>query len=237
MRRIFVLLYALFLALLSTGALAQTSDLHDRLAACAACHGEHGEGKRGADYYPHLASKPAGYLFDQLQGFRDGRRVYPQMVSLVQYLDDAYMRDIADYYAAQPPRLRAADNAATSLRAAMQTRAEQLVRHGDAAAGVPACSACHGTDLTGLEPGIPALIGLPADYIVAQLGGWQNGVRHSTAPDCMANIAGKLSSENIIAVAAWLSQQSFADARRPAAAGSFVPPLACGNLPFAQAAP
>ena len=216
---------------------AQSPDLHDRLAACAACHGEHGEGKRGAEYYPHLAGKPAGYLFDQLQGFRDGRRVYPQMVSLVQYLDDAYFHDIADYYAAQTPRLRAADNVATSLSAAMQARAEQLVQHGDAAAGMPACSACHGADLTGLEPGIPALVGLPADYIVAQLGGWQNGVRHSTAPDCMANIAGKLSSENIIAVAAWLSQQSFADVRRPAAAGTFVPPLACGHLPFAQAAP
>jgi cytochrome c553 len=151
---------------------AQAPDLHDRFAACAACHGEHGEGKRGAQYYSHLAGKPAGYLFDQRQGFHDGRHVYPQMVSLVQNLDDAYMRDIADYYATQPPRLRAADNAAISLSAAMQARAKQLVRHGDVAAGVPACSACQGTDLTGLELGIPVLVGLPADYIVAQLGGW-----------------------------------------------------------------
>ena len=52
----------------------------ERLAACAACHGARGEGAPGAEYYPHLAGKPAGYLFAQMQGFRDGRRHYPQMV-------------------------------------------------------------------------------------------------------------------------------------------------------------
>ena len=73
-------------------------DMHERLAACAACHGEQGQGIRGAEYFPHLAGKPSGYLLEQLQGFRDGRRANTQMTWLVQYLDDAYMKEIADYY-------------------------------------------------------------------------------------------------------------------------------------------
>ena len=60
----------------------QTSDdgtLEERLAACANCHGKHGEGVTGSQYYPHLAGKPAGYLFAQMQAYRDGRRTNAQM--------------------------------------------------------------------------------------------------------------------------------------------------------------
>ncbi len=89
-----------------------TDGMAERLAACAACHGRHGEGVQGAQYVPHLAGKPAGYLFEQLQGFRDGRRVNAQMSWLVQFSDDAWLHEIADYYAALPPRPRAADTGA-----------------------------------------------------------------------------------------------------------------------------
>ena len=43
-----------------------------RLLACAACHGEQGQGTDN-DYFPRLAGKPAGYLMNQLVAFRDGR--------------------------------------------------------------------------------------------------------------------------------------------------------------------
>lgn len=212
-------------------------DIVERLAACAVCHGARGEGAPGSEYYPHLAGKPAGYLLEQLQGFRDGRRVSPQMTWLVQFMDDDWMRQIAAFYAAQPPRTRAADTGAAALTDILRTRAEALVRQGDANAGVPACTACHGSDLAGAEPGVPALVGLPADYIVAQLGGWREGVRRGVAPDCMADVANKLTPENIRAVAVWLSQQSHEEGRRPAPPGSVVPPVACGSLPHQGAAP
>lgn len=207
------------------------------LAACAACHGEHGEGIAGAEYYPHLAGKPAGYLFEQLKSFRDGRRHNAQMTWLVQFADDAWLREIAEFYAAQPPRTRAADTGAANLTAAMRTTAERLVAHGDRARGVDACSACHGSALTGLEPGIPALVGLPAEYIIAQLGNWRSGIRHAPAPDCMADIARALAPEDIRAVAVWLSLQAHADGQPPAPAGAFVPPQACGSLAHAGSAP
>ena len=44
-----------------------------RTLACTACHGE--QGRAGPDgYYPRLAGKPAGYLYNQLVNFREGRR-------------------------------------------------------------------------------------------------------------------------------------------------------------------
>lgn len=226
--------FALLLA--SVAANAATDAIGERLAACATCHGKLGEGVRGAEYVPHLAGKPAGYLVEQLRHFRDGSRVNAQMTWLVQFMDDAYMEEIAAFYAAQPPRTRGADTGAAGLTEAMRATAEHLVTHGDPARNVPACSACHGSALTGLEPGIPALVGLPAEYLIAQLGNWRNDIRHASAPDCMAEIARSLAPEDIRAVSQWLSQQAHPDGERPAPAGAFVPPLACGNLPHAEAA-
>jgi len=228
------------IAFLAFGAVqAQTADddLRERLAACTACHGERGEGVAGSTYYPHLAGKPAGYLVEQLQAFRDGRRHYWQMVWLTQFMDDAYIAEIAAYYAAQPPHTQAADVGAPALPPAVRERAERLVHHGDPQAGLPACAACHGTALTGLEPAVPALVGLPQDYIVSQIGSWRDGTRRSKAPDCMAKIAARLAPADIRIVAQYLSHQSPGAHDRPAAAGSLIPPLACGDLPQAQVTP
>ena len=91
--------------------------------------------------------------------------------------------------------------------------------HGDAAAGVPACSSCHGPHLTGMEPAIPGLLGLRASYISAQLGAWRYGTRTATAPDCMQIVAGHLTEEDVKAIAAFLvfaagAARSFACAPR-----------------------
>lgn len=230
-------LLCLAFAFTAIGADAASADLGPRLAACAVCHGKRGEGVEGSQYYPHLAGKPAGYLFEQLRNFRDGRRNNAQMTWLVQLMDDAYMDEIAQFYATQPPRTRAADTGAARLNNAMRATAERLVEHGDPVRKVPACSACHGVALTGLEPGIPALVGLPSEYIIAQLGSWRTGARHATEPDCMSAIARHLAPEEIRAVATWLSQQSHADEEPPSPAGSFLPPRQCGNLHHAIAAP
>ncbi|WP_300614656.1 c-type cytochrome [Dokdonella sp.] len=230
MQRPFALALLLSLPALSAPAAFADDGVAERLAACAACHGKQGEGIRGAEYYPHLAGKPAGYLFEQLKGFRDGRRVNAQMSWLVQFADDAWLREIADYYAAMPPRSHAADTGAEQLTPERRERAERLVREGDPARNVPACSACHGADLAGLEPGIPATVGLPADYIVAQFGHWRNGTRRALEPDCMHEVAKAIAPEDIRAIATWLSQQSNPEGTHPAPAGRFEPPSSCGAI-------
>lgn len=229
----------LLIPLFAGAALAAPPDdsLTERLAACNACHGAKGEGRNGSEYYPHLAGKPAGYLLRQLRAFRDGGRNYPQMGWLMRNMDDAYLQRIADHFAAMPPRARVPGAAPKAVDPRLAARAQPLIDNGDAARGIPACADCHGDDLAGLEPAIPALVGLPEEYLVAQLGGWRTGVRKAQAPDCMATIAQALEPAEIRAIAHWLSAQEHTQARRPASAGSIVPPRACADLPHAPVQP
>ncbi len=230
------MLQGLLLALLVTSCGVVYADgMRERLAGCAICHGDQGQGlvERG-EYFPHLAGKPAGYLLAQMQAFRDGRRHYPRMVYLMQYMDDAWLGKIAHWYAAQPTQTqRVADPDArldARLDAASRQRAERLVHEGDPSRGLHACVACHGADLAGVEPAIPALVALPVDYIIAQFGAWLTGVRTAHEPDCMADVARSISPEDIRLVATWLSEQSLQPGRRPAPAGSVSLPVACGQI-------
>ncbi|PCE33107.1 cytochrome C [Burkholderia ubonensis subsp. mesacidophila] len=198
-----------------------------RVMGCAACHGAHGEGTDN-DYFPRLAGKPAGYLYRQLRAFRDGGRKYPPMNYLLAYLPDAYLRQIADYFSDQHPPFP--PPAAPSVDAQALALGKALVTTGDHARGVPACASCHGRELTGMAPAIPGLVGLHAAYISAQLGAWRYGTRRAAAPDCMRDIATRLSDRDITAVAAWLAAQPAPADARPAAENRSKLPLACGSV-------
>ncbi|MDE3140671.1 MAG: c-type cytochrome, partial [Pseudomonadota bacterium] len=80
-----------------------STSLRQRIAACTACHGAYGQGGGSGGYAPRIGGKPVGYLYHQLQNFRDGRRTYPLMTWMVQYLPDAYMQEIATYFSDQSP--------------------------------------------------------------------------------------------------------------------------------------
>lgn len=175
--------------------------MSQRVAACTACHGGSGRTTRGG-YFPRIAGKPAGYLFNQLQHFRDGRREHAAMAHLLVHLTDDYLRQIATHFATLDLPYPAPQPAGPAA-----ARGERLVRQGDAARGIPACVQCHGHAVTGLAPSTPGLLGLPRDYLVAQLGGWRTGLRRAAAPDCMATIAQHLSVDDIDAVSAWLAAQ------------------------------
>ena len=196
-----------------------------RVLACTGCHGK--EGRAAADgFYPRIAGKPAGYLFNQLVAFRDGRRQYALMTALIDPLSDAYLREIAAHFAAlelpYPPPQPA------DAPPAVLERGRRLTLEGDPARRVPACAACHGSALTGVQPATPGLLGLPRDYLQAQLGAWRTGQRRSPAPDCMAQVAQALAPEDLVAVAQWLAAQPVADAH-PAATLPAKPPLDCGG--------
>lgn len=205
-------------------------DMAQRVLACTGCHGA--EGRAGADgYYPRIAGKPAGYLYNQLLNFRDGRRQYPLMTGLLHTLTDDYLHEIADHFSRldppYPPPTR------STLRAAVLSHGEQLVRRGDAARELPACDRCHGSALTGVAPAIPGLLGLPRDYLAAQLAGWKSGIRQAHAPDCMAQIARRLTADDIQAVAQWLAAQAADGGGKPAAALDRPLPARCGGVPEA----
>ena len=226
-----------------------------RMKACEMCHGQ--EGRASAEgFNPRIAGKPAGYLYNQLENFRNGKRSNATMAYLLDHMSEAYLREIADYFAAldlpyPPPPTRGA-------APALLSRGEKLVREGDPAREIPPCSQCHGDAMTGiapangfdppgrrrrgrlgetggqrLDPGIgaamPGLLGLPRDYILAQLGAWRSGQRHAAEPDCMAEIARRLPADDVVAMATWLSAQPV---QAPVAPRESLPaklPMPCGS--------
>jgi cytochrome c553 len=200
--------------------------MEQRLIACTSCHAR----DQGKDaFFPRIAGKPAGYLYNQLINFREGRRRYPLMTYMVDHLPDSYLHEIADYFSTQhlkPPPVQPAN-----VSQAVLERGRQLVTRGDSSLKVPACIACHGERLTGVAPAIPGLAGLPRDYINAQFGAWKNKVRHANAPDCMAEIANRLSAADVAAVSSWLGAQPLPADPTPAAGIARPLPLRCGSLP------
>jgi cytochrome c553 len=235
----------LFLLCAPIYALAQTVEplhtvpntLEQRLKACTSCHGK--DGRAASDgYYPRIAGKPEGYLFNQLKNFRDAKRTYPLMTYMVGNMSDVYLQEIAHYFSEQHPPYSAPQNADTSP--AILARGRTLVQQGDKLKKIPACIACHGEKMTGVAPLIPGLLGLPRDYIVAQLGAWQTGSRHAYAADCMEQLAKKLQPQDIYAVSAWLAAQNMptnAIAINAKDIPHFSLLLACGSVPNAQIRP
>jgi cytochrome c553 len=200
--------------------------LEQRLLACTGCHGEQGRATPDG-YHPRIAGKPAGYLYNQLVNFRDGRRGAASMTWMVARLPDAYLREIAAHFAGlHPPYPPPPPPTAPP---SVLEHGRRLVLEGDPSRDLPACAACHGEAMLGVEPAIPGLLGLPRDYLNAQLGAWRNGTRRAHAPDCMATIARRLAVEDVSAVSAWLAAQPVPP--RAAAAASARPlPLECGGL-------
>src|SRR3954454_18750735 len=175
MRRILQL--SAFLALIAlpfAPAQSQTAErapdtMAARVLACASCHGAEGEGTSDV-YFPRLAGKPAGYLYNQLVAFRDGQRKYPPMNYLLEFLPDPFLKAMADYFASEQPPFP--PPATPIVSAEILKRGERLAHTGDSSRSIPACANCHGPMFTWMEPAIPGLLGLRTNYISAQLGGW-----------------------------------------------------------------
>ena len=95
--------------------------------SCTSCHGK--EGRAGPDgYYPRIAGKPAGYLYNQLLNFRDGRRHYGLMTRLVDPLSEPYLFEIAQYFASldlpYPPPQAAATRSKSVVKLSASNWAE-----------------------------------------------------------------------------------------------------------------
>ncbi len=193
---------------------AAPSDMAERTRACTHCHGE--QGKAGPDgYYPRLAGKPAGYLYNQLQNFKQRRRHYDLMTRLIDPLSDDYLRDMAMYFSSLKVPYPPAALTSAGMAPEVLLRGKTLVTQGDARLGLPACSSCHGHTLTGVQPNVPGLVGLPLDYLNSQLGAWQSGQRQAHAPDCMAQVVKRLSPADLMAVTHYLARQTPAGVGAP----------------------
>lgn len=201
------------------------SEWAHRAAACTACHTGNGAASP-TGYVPRIAGKPEGYLYQQLLNFRDGRRHQSAMARQLGNLDDTYLHGLAAYFASLQLPYPAPTVVPT---AAAAQRGRTLLLQGDAAKGIPACVSCHGDALTGRGTQVPGLLGLPPDYLSAQLGAWRTGVRKGPEPDCMARIARALPAEDIAAISRWLAAQSVPVSATPAPAPTTLP-IPCGAM-------
>ncbi|MGH8116293.1 MAG: c-type cytochrome [Rhodanobacteraceae bacterium] len=178
--------------------------METRLAACAFCHGKQGQGDldRRGGVYPRLAGQPAGYLYEQMSQFVSGARtgIPPVVVMrrLLENLTPDYMQRIAEFYQnstpAYPPPVPAS--------AAKLQEGRELVERGVPAQHIPACTTCHGPNLEGQAPEIPALAGQNDRYLTVQFMHWILDQRRNPLHQ---RIAHTLSEQQVQAVSAYLS--------------------------------
>jgi cytochrome c553 len=82
-------------------------------------------------------------------------------------------------------------------------KGEALTKTGGSGATIP-CAICHGSDLRGIGP-IPGIAGRSPSYIVRQLYDFQQGTRAGSSAALMKSAVAKLSQEDMIALAAYIS--------------------------------
>ena len=135
---------------------------------------------------------------------------------------------MADYFASQRPPLPAPS--VPDVSDEILAKGKALVTQGAPKEGVPHAQAATAlVHRNGASNSWPA--GLRAKYISAQLGAWRYGTRTAAAPDCMQIVAGHLTENDVIAIAAWLSSLPAPADLSPALHGSLPMPLTCGSEP------
>ena len=164
---------------------------------CAACHGADGNAPIPAN--PNLAGQHPEYLLKQLRNYKSGERVNPIMAGMVAALSEEDMRNVAAYFASQPPRPGAARDAK------LASAGQSLYRGGNARSGIAACAGCHSPNGAGIPAQYPRLKGQHSEYTVAQLKAFRSGERANDATSTMRAIAAPMTDAEIAAVAEYVA--------------------------------
>ncbi|ASJ70267.1 c-type cytochrome [Granulosicoccus antarcticus] len=170
----------------------------EKSAVCSACHGA--DGKAIMPAYPNLAGQHASYISKQLTAYRDGDRVNALMSGQATNLTDEDIEDLAAYYASMTKHEGVAseeDDLALG---------RDIYRGGITAAGVAACSACHGPAGEG-NPGAswPVVSGQNAEYAADQLKYFRSGERANDPNSMMRGIAKRMTDAEITAVTNYIT--------------------------------
>jgi cytochrome c553 len=169
---------------------------------CAACHGP--DGNSPLPVNPSLAGQHPEYIFKQLVNFtrvggKPAERANPTMAGMAALLNNAQMKDVAAYYAAQTPRPRSARDKELVMAG------QAIYRGGIAAKGVAACASCHSPTGAGMPAQFPRIAGQHAEYSAAQLKAFRSGGRANDLNRMMRNTAGKLTDREIAAVSEYMA--------------------------------
>jgi cytochrome c553 len=164
-------------------------------AACAACHGA--DGNSGTPANPILAQQHPEYLIKQLQEFKSGKRANAVMSGMAATLSPDDMKNVAYWLSSKTAKPGfAKDKELVAL-------GESIYRGGIADRQIAACSGCHSPNGAGIPAQYPRMSGQHADYTVAQLTGFRDGVRKNALQ--MTQVAAKLNDREIKAVSDYIA--------------------------------
>src|SRR5690606_28013231 len=133
-------------------------------------------------------------------------RQNPSMQAFAQMLDDQQIADVSAWFASLPATA-GQSAAAQGHSEELLKRGEQLATEGDWSKYIVPCSSCQVQDNRCSGTVFSAISGLHFGSIRDQLLAWQQGARKNDPQRLMATIAERMSSDDITAVAAWLSSQ------------------------------
>jgi cytochrome c553 len=164
-------------------------------AVCSACHGADGNSAIPAN--PKLAQQHPQYLIKQLQQFKSGVRKNAIMMGMAATLSEDDMRNVAFWLASKQAKPGFAKDKE------LVVMGERIYRGGIADRHVPACAGCHSPNGAGIPYQYPRLSGQHADYSVAQLTAFRDGVRQNSLQ--MTQVAAKLNDREIKALSDYIA--------------------------------
>jgi cytochrome c553 len=165
---------------------------------CAGCHGLDGKGTAPA--IPHLAGQSQRYLLASLAEYKNGKRSHAALRDIANHLSDADARNVAAYYASQPPM------------PASEKDAHVISPYERGKSVAAACTSCHGEDGNSKSPRIPSLAGQQPRYFVTAVQEYLMGAR-STSP--MHSLVRDMNRVDLDDVALFFASQTPAERAAP----------------------
>jgi cytochrome c553 len=136
-------------------------------------------------------------LVKQLQEFKSDKRANAIMKGFASALTEDDMRNISFWVTSKTAKPGFAKDKE------LVTLGERIYRGGIADRQVPACAGCHSPNGAGIPSQYPRLSGQHAEYSVAQLTAFRDGVRKNSLQ--MNQVAAKLNDREIKAVADYIA--------------------------------
>ena len=166
---------------------------------CQGCHGP--DGNSLGPSWPSLAGQHSNYIAKQIKDFKAGKRQDPTMSAMVMDLSDEDIADIAAYFSTQKlkPVVGEPDNG-------ILLTGKKIYKGGNTYNQVPACAGCHSPTGGGNGPAnYPRISSQQKDYLIKTLGDFKSGARANDPNSIMRNIAAKMTTKEINAVATYLA--------------------------------
>lgn len=170
-------------------------------ASCSGCHGLNGITTNTG--VPNLAGQRPAYIYIELKAYQTGVRGVSAMTNAVKFLSNDALINAAAYFASLEP-------AQPSATSGSNAPAADPVQAGKTAAA--ACGGCHGETGISKIPGIPSLVALDPQYLIAAMKAYKTGQRKN---DTMKAMLASISDANLSNIALYYALQAPARAQTP----------------------